>query len=192
MGEAVIPVIGQQVRWLDGQETCAWGGSRGADAPGRLGSAARIEWYPYRQEFTLRLLHFAFLTLFLPAYIGGCLFLYKGSDFGLAVGFSGLHGTVHAHVRSGPVTPVGTEGIENSAPLEGAMLQFENDDSEAVAIGTSDAGGNFELQIPPGTYTVRALAFDDQRFPMPPATQRVTIAAGSEFELKLEYDSGIR
>ena len=140
----------------------------------------------------MRILHLAFLGLFLPAFIGGCLFLYKGSDFGLAVGFNGLYGTVHAHVRTGPITPVSTEGVENSAPLRGATLQFEKGDGEVVATGTSDEEGNFELQIEPGTYTVRALGFEDERFPMPPAEQQVVILGGSTFELRMEYDSGIR
>lgn len=140
----------------------------------------------------MRILHLAFLALFLPAYIGGCLFVYKGSDFGLAVGFNGLSGTVHAHVRTGPVNPIGTEGVENSAPLEGATLQFEDTEGDIVASGTSDAGGNVELQIPPGIYEVRALPFDDQRFPAPPGTRRVTITGGVRLELQLEYDSGNR
>jgi hypothetical protein len=117
----------------------------------------------------LRILHLAFLALFLPAYIGGCLFVYKGSDFGLAVGFNGLSGTVHAHVRTGPVNPIGTEGVENSAPLEGATLQFEDTEGDIVASGTSDAGG-----------------------PAPPGTRRVTITGGVRLELQLEYDSGNR
>ena len=140
----------------------------------------------------MRLLHLAFLTLFLPAYIGGCLFLYKGSDFGLAVGFNGLYGTVHADVRSGPVTPVGTEGVENSAPLEGATLRFENGDGEVAATGTTDAEGNVELQIPPGIYEVHALAFDGQRYPTPPGVQRITVTGGAALDLSLEYDTGIR
>lgn len=192
LGEAVIPVIGQWVTGLDDRKMRDWRGFHGANAPRAAGQGACCGWYHYRQEVTLRLLHLAFLTLLLPGYIGGCLFLYKGSDFGLAVGFVGLHGTIHGHIRSGPVTPVGTEGIENSAPLEGATLRFVNSDGEIAATGTSDADGNFELQIPPGVYTVRALGFDDQPFPLPPVEHTVTIVGGSDFELRLEYDSGIR
>lgn len=140
----------------------------------------------------MRLLHLAFLTLFLPAYIGGCLFLYKGSDFALAVGFNGLYGSAHAHVRIGPIEPVSTEGSENSAPLEGAEIQFSAENGRIVATGTSDAAGNIELKMEPGTYEVRALAFEGQRFPTPPGVQEVTIAGGKTLELSLEYDSGIR
>jgi hypothetical protein len=140
----------------------------------------------------LRLLHLAFLTLLLPTYIGGCLFLYKGSDFALAVGFNGLYGTVHAHVLTGPVAPVGTEGLENSAPLEGATIRFETADGEIVASGTTDTEGNVDVRIEPGTYHVRALAFDGRRFPMPPGVQRITITGGTSIDLNLEYDSGIR
>ena len=140
----------------------------------------------------MRLLHLAFLTLFLPAYIGGCLFLYKGSDFGLAVGFNGLYGSAHMHVRTGPVTPVGTEGVANSMPLEGATIQVLDGDEKLVATGTTDADGNVELQIEPGNYHVRALAFDGQPYPAPPEARSVTITGGNTIEMTMEYDSGIR
>jgi Carboxypeptidase regulatory-like domain len=98
---------------------------------------------------------------------------------------------VRGQVLLGPTCPVVQEGSPcPDEPLGGVEVRALAD-GEAIAQTTSGEDGRFELELPPGRYTLEAVVGPDGpgMFAKPVA---VTVTAGAFVEVVVPVDSGIR
>ena len=98
---------------------------------------------------------------------------------------------VRGQVLRGPTCPVVQEGSPCPDEPVGGIEVRALTDGEAVAQTTSGQDGRFELELPPGRYTLEAVVGPDGpgMFAKPVA---VTVAAGAFVEVAVPVDSGIR
>jgi hypothetical protein len=109
------------------------------------------------------------------------------SDGGDEASSSGVRG----QVLLGPTCPVVQEGSPcPDEPLGGVEVRALAD-GEVTAQTTSGEDGRFELELPPGRYTLEAVVGPDGpgMFAKPVA---VTVTAGAFVEVVVPVDSGIR
>jgi hypothetical protein len=98
---------------------------------------------------------------------------------------------VRGQVLLGPTCPVVKEGSPcPDEPLGGVEVRTLAD-GETIAETTSGEDGRFELELPPGRYTLEAVVDPDGpgMFAKPVA---VTVPAGAFVEVVVPVDSGIR
>jgi Carboxypeptidase regulatory-like domain len=98
---------------------------------------------------------------------------------------------VRGQVLLGPTCPVVQEGSPCPDEPVGGVEVRALTDGEAIAETTSGEDGRFELELPPGRYTLEAVVDPDGpgMFAKPVA---VTITAGAFVEVVVPVDSGIR
>ena len=102
---------------------------------------------------------------------------------------SGIRGTV----LLGPTCPLGHEpGSSEPVPCltpYAARLAMVDADGQVVAHVTSAADGSFQVDLPPGEYTVAPQNGD----PYPVAQSLpVVVVPGEYVEIQVNYDTGIR
>ena len=109
------------------------------------------------------------------------------SDGGDEASSSGVRG----QVLLGPTCPVVQEGSPCPDEPVGGVEVRALTDGEAIAQTTSGGDGRFELELPPGRYTLEAVVGPDGpgMFGKPVA---VTVTAGAFVEVVVPVDSGIR
>lgn len=109
------------------------------------------------------------------------------SDGGDEASSSGVRG----QVLLGPTCPVVQEGSPCPDEPVGGVEVRALTDGEAIAQTTSGGDGRFELELPPGRYTLEAVVGPDGpgMFGKPVA---VTVTAGAFIEVVVPVDSGIR
>lgn len=109
------------------------------------------------------------------------------SDGGGEASSSGVRG----QVLLGPTCPVVQEGSPCPDEPVGGVEVRALTDGEAIAQTTSGGDGRFELELPPGRYTLEAVVGPDGpgMFGKPVA---VTVTAGAFIEVVVPVDSGIR
>jgi Carboxypeptidase regulatory-like domain len=110
----------------------------------------------------------------------------KASDGPGSGGESGVRGVVVA----GPQCPV--ESAESPCPDEpvpNTEIQVKRS-GEVVATATSDQGGAFKISVPPGTYTVEAVADPGGIGYAKPVD--VTVTEGTFAQVSVVIDTGIR
>ena len=90
-------------------------------------------------------------------------------------------------VRAGPVTPLARPGVPATRPLPGATIDALRS-GEVVATAHTDAGGEYQLRLLPGSYLIRAKA----GYPAGQGGQAVTVAAGQRLTVNFTLDTGIR
>ena len=95
-------------------------------------------------------------------------------------------------VRLSPIQPVTTEGLDNSAPLEGASIDIRGASGEFLGKVTSGDEGRFGITLGPGTYRLVPLDVGTGRWPSPPAPFEVTVPEIGAAHVRIEYDSGVR
>jgi hypothetical protein len=98
---------------------------------------------------------------------------------------------VRGQVLLGPTCPVVQEGSPcPDEPVEDVVVRAQSD-GETVAEATSGSDGRFELELPPGRYTLEAIVGPDGpgMFAKP---IDVTVSAGAFVEVVVPVDSGIR
>jgi hypothetical protein len=98
---------------------------------------------------------------------------------------------VRGQVLLGPTCPVVQEGSPCPDEALGGVEVRALADGEAMAQTTSGEDGRFELELPPGRYTLEAVVDPDGPglFAKPVA---VTVTAGAFVEVVVPVDSGIR
>jgi hypothetical protein len=98
---------------------------------------------------------------------------------------------VRGQVLLGPTCPVEQEGSPCPDEPVGGVEVRALTDGEAIAQTTSGEDGRFELELPPGRYTLEAVVGPDGpgMFAKPVA---VTVTAGAFVEVVVPVDSGIR
>ena len=98
---------------------------------------------------------------------------------------------IHGQVLLGPTCPVVQEGSPCPDEPVGGVEVRALTDGEAIAQTTSGEDGRFELELPPGRYTLEAVVGPDGpgMFAKPVA---VTVTAGAFVEVVVPVDSGIR
>jgi hypothetical protein len=101
---------------------------------------------------------------------------------------SGIRGTVFlGPTCPGPVDPSATD--EPCVTPYSAQLAILDADGKVVTRVTSGADGTFQVDLPPGDYTVAPQNGD----PVPSApSQPVSVEPGKYTEIQVNYDSGIR
>jgi hypothetical protein len=101
---------------------------------------------------------------------------------------SGIRGTVFlGPTCPGPVDPSATD--EPCVTPYTAQLAILDADGKVVTRVTSGADGTFQVDLPPGDYTVAPQNGD----PVPSApSQPVSVEPGKYTEIQVNYDSGIR
>ena len=109
------------------------------------------------------------------------------SDGGDEAPSSGVRG----QVLLGPTCPVVQEGSPCPDEPVGGVEVRALTGGEAIAQTTSGGDGRFELELPPGRYTLEAVVGPDGpgMFAKPVA---VTVTAGAFVEVVVPVDSGIR
>ena len=109
------------------------------------------------------------------------------SDGGDEASSSGVHG----QILLGPTCAVVQEGSPCPDEPVGGVEVRALTDGEAIAQTTSGGDGRFELELPPGRYTLEAVVGPDGpgMFGKPVA---VTVTAGTFVEVVVPVDSGIR
>jgi hypothetical protein len=101
---------------------------------------------------------------------------------------SGIRGTVFlGPTCPGPVDPSATD--EPCVTPYSAQLAILDADGKAVTHVTSGADGTFQVDLPPGDYTVAPQNGD----PIPSApSQPVSVEPGKYTEIQVNYDTGMR
>jgi Carboxypeptidase regulatory-like domain len=97
---------------------------------------------------------------------------------------SGLEGRIIIR----PVRSVARRGEANHAPYQ-ARISVLDAKGKEVAVAESDADGNFQLDLPPGSYVLRPQS--QGRYPRA-AEQKVVVHAGKRTRVEIVYDSGMR
>ncbi|MBI4499535.1 MAG: hypothetical protein HY700_00075 [Gemmatimonadetes bacterium] len=96
---------------------------------------------------------------------------------------------IDATVRRGPIAPVEQQGVDNTAPVAGAVVVVVAGD-RAFGGATTDATGTVSIAVPPGDYQVRVTVCPGA-MGLPPATD-AHVDSGSTVPVRLECDTGIR
>lgn len=98
---------------------------------------------------------------------------------------------VRGQILLGPTCPVVQEGSPCPDEPVGGVEVRALTDGETIAETTSGEDGRFELELPPGRYTLEAVVGPDGpgMFAKPVA---VTVTAGAFVEVVVPVDSGIR
>lgn len=98
-------------------------------------------------------------------------------------------GTVRGQVVAAPACPVEQRATPCPArPVAGARIEVRNG-STLVTSAAASSSGSFELQLPAGSYVVKAT--NPGGYPST-VDQKVVVVAGSTQEITLVVDSGIR
>jgi hypothetical protein len=125
------------------------------------------------------------LTLLITSVVlGACQFL-AGPDGTTPAVDSGIEGQVFI----GPMCPVMREGEPCPDQPFQATITILNPNGKEVARVESDAQGHFQVNLEPGTYTLRpepgeGIAWADE--------QSITVSTGQYTQVVVSYDSGIR
>jgi hypothetical protein len=101
-------------------------------------------------------------------------------------------GTLSGHVTLGPLSPVEQQGSAPARlPAPGVKLLVCGPARQEIATVTTDAEGQFRLDLPPGNYQVEMGPRKGREFTKDlPAT--VTITPGQETRLDIRLDTGMR
>jgi carboxypeptidase family protein len=111
-----------------------------------------------------------------------------------AVGASGGPGPsgIAGKAVAGPVCPVVRANDPNCdpRPIPDAVVVVRSLDGTEVARTRTDASGNFQVALPPGSYTVGGE--QTSGFPIPPSPVAVSVVANTQTDVQLLFDTGIR
>jgi hypothetical protein len=133
------------------------------------------------------------LTWLLLAVLLGLVGLAGGSraDEGAGPRQNGM-GTLRGSITLGPTSPVHSPGMPAApVPAPGIKLLLYGPERQEIAAVTSDAQGEFRVELPPGTYRLEMAPAQGKGFTKDlPAT--VTIAPGRDTRLNLRLDIGLR
>ncbi len=104
-------------------------------------------------------------------------------------------GFLEGHVNIGPLLPVQRVGeaaptVPPEAYAARQIILYQADGKTVVTKLTPDKGGNYRVELAPGTYIVGMVRVGIDRARGLPAT--VTIASGQTTRLDIEIDTGIR
>jgi hypothetical protein len=101
-------------------------------------------------------------------------------------------GTLTGYVTFWPVSPVGRAGSQSAPrPAPGVKLLVSGWAREEIASVTTDAAGQFRVDLLPGVYLLEMVPGQGKEFTKDlPAT--VTIIQGQETHLDIRVDTGIR
>jgi hypothetical protein len=99
---------------------------------------------------------------------------------------------VRGQVLLGPTCPVEQEGSPCPDEPVGGVEVRALTDREAIAQTTSGEDGRFELELPPGRYTLEAVVAADGGPGMFAKPVAVTVTGGTFVEVVVPVDSGIR
>lgn len=102
---------------------------------------------------------------------------------GACASYPGVPGTGHVegHVTISPCSPVERFPPSPCPPAAGVKVDFGS-----VAVATTDAAGNYAVDVPPGDYDVAVEAGIVRR------PHRVHVNSGDRLTLDFDVDSGIR
>ena len=100
-----------------------------------------------------------------------------------AVPRSGLYGTV----MRGPITPVCLVGVPCEAPAAKVILTFSR--ASFVRETQTDEQGTYQIELPPGIYSVRT---NSKPFGQTPRPARVHVRASHLDKIVFTIDTGIR
>ena len=136
-------------------------------------------------------------SLLLSALVGATLAFGCGqSPAGLGPALNASQATVTSGVagvvRRGPITPVSREGVDNTAPMEGATVVIDRAGGGRVGYVVSDQDGLFFVALDPGVYDFKPQSVPGGLDPGAPAPERVTVPSTGVAEVHFEYDTGIR
>ena len=99
---------------------------------------------------------------------------------------SGIEGKVWI----GPVTPVCSDSLPCYEAYQATILLYDNS-GRFVKMIQSDAEGNFQEELPPGTYRLVPVQPNQNNFPT--ADQQIVLVAQGRFTwVEIFYDTGIR
>lgn len=103
-----------------------------------------------------------------------------------------LDSGIRGQALAGPQCPV----VQAGSPCPGKPVEAGVDvlsaTGDRVTSFTTDADGRFDVELPPGEYTLDPLPPDPgNRYPIG-VQQAVTVASGRFTEIIIEYDTGIR
>jgi len=93
-------------------------------------------------------------------------------------------------VHRGPITPVTRMGVDNTAPVEQAVVRVVDAAGREVGRGKTNNKGEAHLPLKPGKYTVQVLACGQMRYL--PEPEPVTITAEQPTKIRFDCDTGIR
>ena len=96
---------------------------------------------------------------------------------------------VAVEVRRGPIAPVGQPGVDNTAPVRGAIIVVYTESTQFGGVIT-DAVGKGSVPVPPGDYEVAVTTCPGALGPPSPVSVRVV--SGSLSPVGLVCDTGIR
>ncbi len=151
-----------------------------------------------RRTFTMRRL----VHLHLCGLIVGLVLL--ATACGVATGpGTGLTGTIAGSVMAGPTCPV--ERVDNPCPdkpvtnrqvnilaASSATANATPQTGNVVASTTTDANGNFSVNVPPGQYVVQVGAGPGMLGQRQETPGDVTVTANQTTTIKIVLDTGIR
>lgn len=93
-------------------------------------------------------------------------------------------------VRRGPLYPLEQPGVENTAPVEGALVRIRPVGETGNARGTTDAEGRVGFAVPAGRYAASVLECPGT-FALP-RSDTTEVTAGARTSVTLVCDTGIR
>jgi Prealbumin-like fold domain len=104
-------------------------------------------------------------------------------------GTSGIQGIA----VEGPISPVERPGVPNTRPLAGAIITVQPaGGGQEIARQATDANGQFQIALNPGTYLIVPLPPQPGAFLPRGTPQTVTVPAGAFVNVTVQYDTGIR
>lgn len=93
-------------------------------------------------------------------------------------------------VYRGPITPLTRIGVDNTAPVDQAVVRVVDPMGREVGRGKTNTKGEAYLTLQPGKYTVQVLACGQMRYL--PEPEPVTITAKQLTKIRFDCDTGIR
>jgi hypothetical protein len=124
--------------------------------------------------------------LIFPAILGGCF-----AAVAVTEASPRTYGVLSGSVSRWPLTPnEPARRPERRAQVSGARIEVATMKGTPVTAVETDSGGNFRVELPPGTYRLTMRGLHGVRPRNLPST--VTIAAGHEERLDILMDSGLR
>lgn len=93
-------------------------------------------------------------------------------------------------VRKGPIQPVAQEGVEDTAPVEGARVRVRPVGESGRADGTTDGEGLVGFALPPGSYEVKVRECPGTLGL--PGADTAQVGSGARTTVTLVCDTGIR